>query len=199
MYLVKKVLLSLVILLSLFLFGIAVSGIIKIPSFKEVQKEGDDTKIVSPSQLKMKITSPSFGNNQPIPSKFTCDGENINPELVFSDIPKDTKSLSLIVDDPDAPGGTFVHWVVWNINPQVTKIEEGSVPQGAFLGTNDFGKREYKGPCPPSGTHRYFFKLYALSEVLDLNEGATKKQLEKAMQGKIIDKAEIIATYKRGW
>lgn len=192
----KKALLTIAILLSLFLLGVALSGIIKIPSYED---KGNSNQVTIITQISMKITSPAFENNQAIPSKFTCDGENINPELVFSNIPENTKSLSLIVEDPDAPGGTFVHWVVWNIDPQTTRLEEGSVPQGALLGMNDFGLRQYKGPCPPSGNHRYFFKLYALSETLDLKEGATKEELEKAMQGKIIEKAEIIGTYKRGW
>lgn len=123
----------------------------------------------------MKITSPSFQENAFIPSKYTCDGENINPPLVISDVSADAKSLALIVDDPDAPVGTFVHWLVWNIPPRVGEIKEGSLPEGSIQGTNDFGKKEYGGPCPPSGTHRYFFRLYALNQELNLPEGAKRR------------------------
>jgi len=142
----------------------------------------------------MKITSKGFQNNGNIPSKYTCQGENINPELVIENIPEETKTLALIVDDPDAPTRTWVHWVVWNIRP-TGKIEEDSVP--GEQGINDFRKRDYGGPCPPSGTHRYFFKIYALDTELSLAENANKEQLEKAMQGHIIEKAELIGLYKK--
>jgi len=142
----------------------------------------------------MKITSPEFQNNQLMPSKFTCEGEDINPTLVISDIPDGTKSLALIMDDPDAPMGTWVHWVVFDI-PVTSKIEENSIP--GKQGNNTAGRKQYHGPCPPSGTHRYFFKIYALDTMLNLNEGITKAQLEKAMQGHILDKAELIGLYKR--
>ena len=145
----------------------------------------------------MRLTSPAFKNNQLIPKKYTCDGENINPPLQISGIPAGTKSLVLIVDDPDAPMGTWVHWVVWNISPDTTLIEENSVPQGSIQGVNDFGKNTYGGPCPPRGTHRYYFKLYALNTKLPLNPSATKKDVEKAMEGAILEKAELVGLYKR--
>ena len=107
------------------------------------------------------ITSPVFENNGFIPKKYTCDGADVNPQLLIANVPARTKSLSLIVDDPDAPAGTWVHWVVWNIDPQTLEIKEHSVPNGANQGLNDFSKHNYGGPCPPSGTHRYFFKLYS--------------------------------------
>lgn len=144
--------------------------------------------------MTMKITSPEFENNKFIPRKFTCQGEDVNPTLIIEDIPKDTKSLALIVDDPDAPMGTWVHWVVYDI-PIINCIKEKSIP--GKQGINDFGRRDYGGPCPPSGTHRYFFKIYALDEKLNLNEGITKETLEKAMQGHILDKAELIGLYKK--
>jgi hypothetical protein len=113
---------------------------------------------------------------------------------MIEDIPENTKRLALIVDDPDAPAGTWVHWVVFNI-PKTDVIEEGEVP--GKQGINDFGKLQYGGPCPPSGTHRYFFKLYALDEKLDLKEGCHKKDLLKAMEGHIIEEAELIGLYQR--
>ena len=109
----------------------------------------------------MQISSPEFTNNQKIPSKFTCNGVNYNPLLIFSGVPREARSLVLIVDDPDAPVGTWVHWVVYNISPSVKEVKEKSVPQGGIEAVTSFGKPGYGGPCPPSGTHRYFFKLYA--------------------------------------
>ena len=143
----------------------------------------------------MKISSPEFGNNSSIPSKFTCEGQDINPTLSIEGVPAQTKTLALIMDDPDAPMGTWVHWVVFNI-PIDDRIEEDSVP--GTPGMNTAKKLEYHGPCPPSGTHRYFFKIYALDCELDLQEGASKGALEKVMQGHILDKAELIGLYKRG-
>jgi Raf kinase inhibitor-like YbhB/YbcL family protein len=143
------------------------------------------------------ITSPAFKTGEFIPSKFTCDGTDVNPALAISTIPPEAKSLALIMDDPDAPGGMWVHWVVWNIDPKTQEIEENSVPRGAKQGINDFRKTPYGGPCPPSGTHRYFFKLYALDVLLDLGSGATKGALEKAMKGHVLVQAELMGKYKR--
>jgi len=144
-----------------------------------------------------RLTSSVFENNGSIPAKFTCDGWDVNPPLAIRGVPAGTKSLALIVDDPDAPRGMWVHWVVWNIDPKITEIREDSVPGGAVQGMNDFRKRDYGGPCPPSGTHRYFFKLYALDTLLDPGPKAEKADLEKAMQGHIISQTQIIGTYKR--
>lgn len=143
----------------------------------------------------MKITSPAFKNNEYIPKKYTGDGEDINPPLIIENIPAGTESLAIIVDDPDAPMGTWVHWVVYDI-PVVSVVEADSVP--GKLGTNNSNKDgRYGGPYPPSGTHRYFFKGYALNNVLNMKEGLSKIQLEKAMEGHILDKAELIGLYKR--
>ena len=142
----------------------------------------------------MKLTSTDFSNNQPMPKKFTCEGEDINPGLIIEGAPLNTKSLALIMDDPDALIGTWVHWVAFNI-PVTKRIEENSVP--GIQGITNSGKNEYHGPCPPSGTHRYFFKIYALDKELDLPAGTSKGQLEKAMQGHILDKAELVGLYKR--
>ena len=143
---------------------------------------------------KIKIISSAFKNNERIPSKYTCDGIDVNPPLKFQNIPNGTKSLALIVDDPDAPMGTWIHWIVWNINP-TEEIDEATVP--GIEGINDFNKTSYGGPCPPSGIHRYFFKIYALKTKLDLNSNARKRDLEEAMEGKIMTKGEIVGLYSR--
>ena len=142
----------------------------------------------------MKITSPEFKNNGFIPEKFTCQGADINPGLVIDNIPDETRSIALIVDDPDAPVGTWVHWVVYDI-PVASRIDEDSIP--GKQGMNDFRTKDYGGPCPPSGTHRYFFKVYALDAELNLKEGITKLDLEEAIKTHILDKAEIIGLYKK--
>lgn len=142
----------------------------------------------------MRLSSPEFKNNDFIPRKFTCQGEDINPALIIEEMPKETESLALIVDDPDAPMGTWIHWVVYDIAP-VSRIEENSIP--GKQGSNDFGRKNYGGPCPPSGTHRYFFKIYALDTMLNLREGISKSGLEKAMEGHILAKAELIGLYKK--
>ena len=145
----------------------------------------------------LKIVSTAFSHNGMIPPKYTCDGADVNPPLTIEGVPENAKSLALIVDDPDAPRGTWVHWVAWNIDPKTKEIAEGSVPQGAQQGMNDFRRRDYGGPCPPSGTHRYFFKLYALDALLNPGKGATKADLEKSMKGHILAQAEIIGLYRR--
>ncbi len=142
----------------------------------------------------MELTSPEFKHNESIPAKFTCEGEDINPALVINGVPEGAKSLALIMDDPDAPMGTWVHWVVFDI-PVISKIDENSVP--GKQGITNSGRRDYHGPCPPSGTHRYFFKIYALDTKLNLAEGISKGQLEKAMQGHILESGELIGLYKR--
>lgn len=146
----------------------------------------------------MKIISPAFGHNQEVPSIYTCDGENVNPPVTFSDIPKEAKSLVLIVDDPDAVSKKpWIHWVVFNIDPTTLEIAENSVPSGAIEGITDFGKPGWGGPCPPSGAHRYFFKLYALDTTLHLLDGAKKEEVEEAMNNHILSSAELIGVYKR--
>jgi hypothetical protein len=146
----------------------------------------------------MKLTSPDFQHNGSIPARFTCQGKDVSPTLQISGIPAGAKSLALIVDDPDAPMGNWDHWVIFNIAPDVTEIAEGTVPAApAVLGWNDFGRVEWGGPCPPSGTHRYFFKLYALDTMLGLKKGARKKDVEKAMQGHVIEKTELVGLYRK--
>ena len=142
----------------------------------------------------MKLTSPVFAHNAIIPPKYTCQGEDISPPLTINDIPESTVSLALINDDPDAPMGTWDHWLIWNIKP-TAEIKEDSAP--GIQGKNSWGRNDYGGPCPPSGTHRYFYKLYALDLELDLAKGATKAQLEASMEGHILEQAELIGLYKK--
>jgi len=155
------------------------------------------TEVLKGGETKIKITSQTFSNNNFIPKKHTCDGEDFNPPLTIIETPTNAKSLTLIVDDPDAPAGTWVHWVVFNMDPATKEIGENSAPAGAILGKNDFGKLEYGGPCPPSDTHRYFFKIYALDTTLNLPEGTTKAEVEKAMEGHVLDREELIGPYRR--
>ncbi|MBU0667884.1 YbhB/YbcL family Raf kinase inhibitor-like protein [Patescibacteria group bacterium] len=145
----------------------------------------------------MKLTSPAFENNQSIPVKYTCDGEDLSPPLKIAEVPAEAKSLVLIVDDPDAPVGDWVHWTVLNIPPQTAEIAEGKAPEG-LEGKTDFGTPGYGGPCPPGGTHRYFFKLYALDTKLNLPASAKKADIEKAMEDHIITRTELVGLYKRG-
>lgn len=145
---------------------------------------------------KMKLTA-VFGNNEYIPSKYTCDGEDAAPELNITEVPPAAKSLVLIVDDPDAPLGTWVHWVLFNIPVNTTTINYTNLPPESKMGMNDFGKVGWGGPCPPSGVHRYFFKLYAVDKTIDLLPGAKKAQVEKEIKDHVIEKHELIGLYKR--
>jgi len=150
----------------------------------------------------MKITSSGFENEGMIPDKYTCDGENISPPLEWDNPPDDTKSFALICDDPDAPMGTWVHWVVYDIPASISKLPGNTPPEkrltnGGKQGTNDFHKIGYGGPCPPSGVHRYFFKLYALDDYVDLEPGATKEQLLRAMKGHILLEEKLMGKYHR--
>ena len=142
------------------------------------------------------VKSSAFEKNTKIPSKYTCDGDDISPPLTFEGVPKEAKTLVLIVDDPDAPRGTFDHWVVWNIPAFISKIEENNAPSG-IEGLNGAGKAGYFGPCPPSGTHRYFFKVYALDTALSLGANSRKKDVEVAMEGHVLAKGELIGLYRR--
>ena len=143
----------------------------------------------------LSVTTPAFQAGGDIPAKFTCNGANANPELRINGVPSEARSLVLIVDDPDAPRGLFTHWIVWNIDPKATDIGENSAPAGGIQGTNDFGKRNYGGPCPPSGTHRYFFKIYALDTKLDLKPSARRAELDAAMRGHTLAQGELMARY----
>jgi Raf kinase inhibitor-like YbhB/YbcL family protein len=144
-----------------------------------------------------RISSPAFENSGTIPSRYTCDNIDVNPPLLIENVPSAAKSLVLIVDDPDAPVGTWVHWVVWNIDPGVSEIKENSVPKGGMEGVNDFRKHAYGGPCPPSGAHRYFFKLYALDRTLGIASHSEKAHVEKAMSGHVIASTQLMGKYRR--
>lgn len=152
----------------------------------------------------MQIESSAFQFNESIPVDYTCEGTNISPPLRFSKIPETSRSLVLIMDDPDAPQGTFDHWIVWGIPPTLTELSEGAPEFGRLapkpvFGVNHYGKNFYKGPCPPPGKpHRYFFKLFALDSALSLPEGSSKKEVESAMEGHILAQAELIGIYRRG-
>lgn len=150
----------------------------------------------------MRIESSAFTHNSAIPAKYTCDGENINPPLAWNGVPKETKSLALIMDDPDVPkhvrkDGLWVHWTLWNIAPDIQTIAENSVPDGAMQGMTTSGRLSYGGPCPPDREHRYFFKFYALDIILSLPSSTTKDELEQAMQGHILAQTELVGVYDR--
>ncbi len=143
----------------------------------------------------MTISSPDFAQGQAIPAKFADKGGNRSPQLLVGSVPLHAKSLVLIVDDPDAPAGLWTHWLLWNIPPGVVVLDEGQVPRGAVQGKNSFGNARYDGPAPPSGTHRYFFHVFALDTKLSLAEGASRGELEAAMKGHIVGSAEFYGTY----
>lgn len=150
------------------------------------------------------ITSDAFANGQSIPAKYSCNGKNISPALTWNEPPAGTQSLALIVDDPDAPVGTWVHWVLYNIPAATLSLQEdlritgkNTDPNAIYIGKNSSGKIGYDGPCPPSGTHRYFFKLYALDTSIDLLPGATKEQVLKEMDGHILAQGELVGTFSR--
>lgn len=148
------------------------------------------------SEMAFSIRSPGFQDKGNIPEKYTCQGDDINPSLIFVRVPANAKSIALIMDDPDAPVGTWVHWLMWNI-PVDANIDEDSVPLGAVQGKNSWGRNDYGGPCPPSGTHRYFFRAYALDTLLSLDESSGRAELEEAMQGHIIAEFRIIGLYRK--
>lgn len=153
--------------------------------------------------MSIQVTSTAFAEGQPIPAKYTCDGLNMSPPLEWSGAPSNTQSLALIADDPDAPVGTWVHWVIYDLPSGTTELAENTpqtqqLPNGAKQGVNDFRRPGYGGPCPPSGKpHRYYFKLYALDTKLDLKPDSTKKELLKAMDGHILAEGRLMGTYQR--
>ncbi len=150
----------------------------------------------------MHLKSSAFNNGEMIPGKYTCDGTNVSPSLEWASVPADTQSFALVCDDPDAPMGTWVHWVYYDIPAGVKHLPENVAPSehppsGGTHGVNDFRKTGYGGPCPPGGTHRYYFKIYALDVMLNLPSGATKKEILTAMRGHILGQAKLMGKYKR--
>lgn len=151
---------------------------------------------ISPESL-MELTSPDFTTGGPIPARFTCDGVNHSPGLRINGVPKAARSLVLIVDDPDTPRGTFNHWLVWNLSPDLKEINANSVPSGAVQGLNDFKKNGYSGPCPPSGEHRYYFRLYAVDIAVNLPATAKRADLDRVLRGHILKDATLMGRYAR--
>ncbi len=141
------------------------------------------------------VSSTAFRSGENIPPQFTCKGANMSPPLEFHGIPAAAKRLALVVDDPDAPTGLFTHWLVWNIAPSAAQIAQKAVPPGAVQGTNDFGKSGYGGPCPPSGTHRYFLRVLALDRMLDLKRGAKRADFDKAIAGHVLARGELMGRF----
>jgi len=185
---------SLILVIVIFFYSCQKKNPETIPKEQTTKQEGSKTE--------MKITSSSFKEGEMIPSKYTCDGENISPQLSWTGSPENTKSFALISDDPDAPAGDWVHWVIYNIPSSVSELAENilkdkALDNGTKQGLNDFRKIGYDGPCPPGGTHRYYFKLYALDILRDNDAGLTKKELLKAMEGHILSEARLMGKYKR--
>jgi Raf kinase inhibitor-like YbhB/YbcL family protein len=154
-------------------------------------------------EMSIQLTSSAFTEGQAIPERYTCEGPDVSPPLEWAGVPDGAKSLALITDDPDAPAGTWVHWVLFNLPPDTTSLPEGiatepELDNGARQGVNDFKRTGYGGPCPPPGkAHRYYFKLYALDTMIDPGEKARKKDVEKAMEGHIIAQGQLMGTYRR--
>ncbi len=185
---------KLLTILILFLLAVFLSVFIV---FTATKHPPTPTKPPITNLLNMQLISPEFKNNEIIPGKFTCDGLNINPELKIYGIPDNAISLALVLDDPDSVGGDWSHWVIWNIDPKTELIAENSVPAGAIVGKTDFDNNKYGGPCPPFGSHRYVFHLYALDTILNIPENSTKTDLLKAMEGHLIAETELTGVYSR--
>jgi len=183
-------------------FAILLISALAIVAFIFIIQRSSKNDISNPLSMgNIILKSSAFKNNEPIPAKYTCDGDppagGINPPLEIENVPSGAKSLVLIVDDPDAPRGDWVHWTLWNVAVATKEIAEDSIPAGAVQGMTDFGKPGYGGPCPPSGTHHYQFKLYALDVTLNLPPSASKSQIEDAIQGYILGQTVLIGLYSR--
>ncbi len=185
---------KLLTILILFLLAVFLSVFIV---FTASKKPTPAPKPLITNLLTMQLLSPDFKNNEIIPGKFTCDGLNINPELKIYGIPDNALSLAIILNDPDSVGGDWSHWVMWNIDPKTELIAENSVPAGAFVGKTDFDNNKYGGPCPPSGSHRYVFHLYALDTNLDIPQNSNKADLLKAIEGHLIAETELVGVYSK--
>ena len=165
-------------------------------------KDGPKSEAMGGKKMQIEVKSSAFEDGGMIPKLYTCDGTDVSPPLAWTSVPKGTKSIALIADDPDAPMGTWVHWVLFNLPAHLKGLPENVPPQkslenGGMQGTNDFRKIGYGGPCPPGGTHRYYFKVYALDMEINLQAGATKRKLLKAMEGHILAEGQLIGKYKR--
>ena len=174
---------------------ILITAFVVLSSFAQTNKQANKME-------KINLTSPSFNEGELIPSKYTCDGKNISPALKWDKPSNEIKRFALIVEDPDSPGGTFVHWIIYNIPANVTSFQEDvtpikNIPDEVLIGTNNFGHIGYGGPCPPSGTHRYYFRIYGLNSAVHLEAGAEKGDLMRAMQKYIIAEGELMGKYSR--
>ena len=183
------------LLVIIIILGLLAYGVFSYFSPKAEKYFGE--KLLQTKSYNMKLTSPAFENNQMIPEQYTCDGNNVNPPLTISDTPANAQSLVLIVSDLDAPAGIFQHWIVYNIAPETTFIGRDSVPEGAIQIKNDFGYLNYGPPCPGTGTHRYFFKIFALDQKLDLPADSKLRDLAGKINGHTLDSGELIGLYKR--
>jgi hypothetical protein len=166
------------------------------------EKPAVEMEIQEDTSMTLQLSSPAFEDGSAIPQEYSCDGDDSSPALFWGELPDQTKSIALIMDDPDAPVGTWVHWVLYDLPGNRTEIPEnvpksGQLPGGGTQGSNSWGRSGYGGPCPPGGTHRYFFKLYALDAPLDLASGATKEDLLQAMEGHLLDQGQLMGTYSR--
>ena len=183
----------------LFLLTIGILAALTCAKENTAKKEAKGVIVIMDT---IKIKSAAFKHMQPIPPQYTCDGADISPPLSWSNVPPAAKSIALVADDPDAPAGTWVHWVAYGLPPAVDSLPE-NIPKidtlsgGGIQGRNDFHRMGWNGPCPPGGTHRYFFKVYALDTMLNLPAGKTKQEIEKAMKGHILAKGELAGTYTR--
>ena len=153
--------------------------------------------IAALAQGDLRISSPAFADGAAIPGQFTCQGKNVSPPLDIACNLPGAKSLVLIVEDPDAPSGTFTHWIVWNIPPDAKKFAQGAAPSGALEGTNDFGTAGYSGPCPPFGVHRYIFRLFALNSTLSAPAGASRRDIDAAMRGHVLKSVSFMGRYSK--
>ena len=162
--------------------------------FTKINKNKEEAPV---AQTTVKITSSAFQEGEEIPVKFSCRGENVNPDLKISGVPSDAKSLAIILDDPDAPAGVWTHVILANIDPTTNEIPENSAPQGTVIGKNSSGETKYDGPCPPSGTHRYYFKVFALESMLDLQNGFSRSELEEAMEGHILAQGQMMGKFSK--
>ncbi len=169
-------------------------GMISAAQNSAFAQEAKDSAAKSNAKTVMKISSAAFANNGKIPKKYTCYGDSVSPPLKISGVPKNTKSLALILDDPDAPKGTFTHWIIWGISPKKTQFAEGE-KKGFVEGTTGLGKPGYVGLCPPSGVHRYIFKLFALDSQVDISTKSKKQELVSTMQNHIIQTATLLGKY----
>lgn len=190
--------------LAIALFGLVVilSGVLglnhwrKRPSAGE-RNEGEKVGSVAGALSPLKLRSPAFADQEEIPPRYTCDGENVNPPLEIGNVPEMAKSLALLVEDMDTPTGSFWHWFVGNIDPRLGFIRENNIPGGSFLGLNDFSRKAYGGPCPPSGRHRYLFRLYALDKELPFFAAATKRELTELLRNHVLAQTALTGFYRR--